>query len=329
MKNILIPCLILMSILINGCGGGGVHKADISGVQLEQIKISRYGRDLFNIDPDHVGQALQELAGKYRFFLGDNYQDTLSIIQIRDYVTDPFLREIADYSNSVYTDITGIEEGLTMAFRYYLYHFPEAKIPDFYSYISGIDFEHPVQYLDTVMIIAIDNYLGKDYIPYKRMRIPVYRTRRMQGAYIIPDCMKEVARVKHLPAHAGERLLDQIIYQGKMLYFLDEVMPSVHDTLKIGYTAEQLDWCDENRSNLWAFLVENELLYSTDFQQINKLVSDGPFTSFFDKESPARTGIWVGWQIVRAYMDNNDVGLQELMSNHNAVEILTLSRFKP
>ncbi len=329
MKNIINPWILLIIIILSGCDFGGDKKADISAVQLEQIKIKRYGQDLFGINPLHVGKELDQLAGKYRFFLGDNYKDTLSIIQIRDYITDPFLLEIAEYSNTIYPDLVNVEKDLTIAFKHYLASFPEGNVPDFYSYISGVDFEHPVQYLDTVMIIAIDNYLGKDYVPYKRLRIPVYRARRMQEAYIVPDCMREVARVKHLPSHAGERLLDHIIYNGKMLYFLDEILTSTQDTLKIGFTGRQLDWCYENESNLWAFLVENELLYTTDFQQINKLTSDGPFTSFFDKESPARTGVWVGWQIVRAYMDNNKVSLKELMDNDNTVEILTQSRYKP
>ena len=218
---------------------------------------------------------------------------------------------------------------MTGAFERYLSYYPDEKVPDIYSYISGVDFEHPVQYLDTVMIIALDCYLGPEYVPYQRLRIPVYRARRMQETFIVPDCMREVARVKHLPSYAGERLLDQIIHHGKVLYFLDRVLPGTHDTLKIGFTQEQLSWCESNRSNLWAFLVENELLYSTDFQQINKFISDGPFTSFFERESPARTGIWIGWEIVRAYMENNDVNLQQLMSNNDAVEILTRSSYKP
>jgi hypothetical protein len=320
---------LTLTAFLTACISDGGDEADISGIALEKIEIKRYGRDLFNIDPGHVGRGLRELAGQYRFFLGDNYDDTLNILQIRDYISDPFLQEIAGFTELTYPHLDDIEEGLTLAFKYYLYYFPEGNVPSFYSYISGVDFDHPMQYLDTVMILALDTYLGRDYIPYKRMRIPVYRTRRMQRPYIVPDCMREVVRVKHLPPYAGERLIDQMVYQGKILYFLDKVLPGQADTLKIGFTSRQLDWCYDNESNLWAFLVENELLYSTDFQQINKLMNDGPFTSFFDKQSPARTGAWVGWQIVRDYMENNRVSLQEMIMKKDAVEILTQSAYKP
>ena len=324
----LLPIIILATLLTT-CNFEGGTEADISGIKLEQVRIQRYGRDLFSIDPERVGAGLRELSGTYGFFLGDNYEDTLNILQIRDYISDPFLKEIAESTMLAYPDLDDIEKALTLALRHYLYYFSEGRVPSFYSYISGVDFDHPVQYLDTVMIIALDTYLGKDYIPYKRMRIPMYRTRRMQQSFIVPDCMREVVRVKHLPPYAGDRLIDQMIYHGKILYFLDRVLPGQADTLKIGFTKTQLDWCYDNESNLWAFLVENELLYSTDFQQINKLINDGPFTSFFEKQSPARTGVWIGWQIVRSYMANNRVGLQELITKIDAVEILTQSAYKP
>jgi hypothetical protein len=329
MKNTSFLIIIILALIIYGCHQSGSQEADISGIQIEQVRIKRYGMDLFNLDPENVKAGLKELAGEYSFFLGDNYSDTLSIIQISEYINDPFLREIAGYTNKAYPDLKATEEELTLAFRYYLYHFPGGQIPTIFSYISGVDFDHPVQYLDTVMIIALDTYLGKDYIPYKRMRIPAYRTQRMQEAFIAFDCMREVVRVKHLAPYPGERLIDQMIYYGKILYFLDQVLPGRPDTLKIGFTGDQLEWCYANESNLWAFLVENELLYTTDFQKINKLINDGPFTSFFEKESPARTGVWMGWQIVRSYMEKNDTELKEMIMQKDAVEILTRSAYKP
>lgn len=329
MKNIIKLFFLIFIIIPAGCHFSADESVVISDIQLEKIHIKRYGRDLFNIDPDKVGQGLSVLAKEYSFFLGDNYMDTLSIIQIRDYISDPFLYEIAAYSKSIYPNLEDVETQLTGALKYYLHYFPDGQVPDYYSYISGIDFEHPVQYLDTVMIIAIDDYLGSEFIPYKRLRIPKYQSRRMQKAYMVPDCMREVARVKHLPAYAGEKLIDHMIHGGKILYFLDKVLPSTADSLKIGFTGKQLEWCDENEVNLWAFLVENELLYTADFQKINKLIHDGPFTSFFDQESPARTGIWVGWQIVKSYMDRSNISLQELMEEKDAVDILSQSGYKP
>jgi hypothetical protein len=61
-----------------------------------------------------------------------------------------------------------------------------------------------------------------------------------------------------------------------------------------------------------------------------KYTSDGPFTSVLSKQAPARIGHWVGWQIIRQYMNNNpDVSLEQLMQENDAQAILKKSKYKP
>jgi uncharacterized protein YjaZ len=121
-----------------------------------------------------------------------------------------------------------------------------------------------------------------------------------------------------------------MIEKGKLLYFLDAMMPEAHDTIKIAYSGQQLDWCQANESNLWAFLIENELLFSSDYEKTHKLIIDGPFTSFFPDGSPGRTGWWVGWQIVRSFMeDNTNVTLPQLMEELTARQILDNAAYHP
>jgi uncharacterized protein YjaZ len=47
-----------------------------------------------------------------------------------------------------------------------------------------------------------------------------------------------------------------------------------------------------------------------------------------DGESPGMLGQYIGWQIVRAYMKNNNVSLQRML-NTSAEAIFNNSRFKP
>jgi hypothetical protein len=329
-KGALIYCSLLLLLLFSGCQTcNRKQKVRISRVQLEDVKIKRYGKDLFNIDPEHVKEGMEVLSTDYRFFIGNNYDDTLNIIQIYEYITDPFLVRIAETCNQKYPSLDQIESQLTNAFKHYKYYFPEKLIPQVYTYISGVDFEYPVQYFDSIMIISIDDYLGKDFIPYKKLGIPGYRMKRMEREYIVPDCMKEITNKEFSPKRPGNRLIDHMINEGKKLYFLDLVLPEFPDTVKIGYTGNQLDWCYENEENLWVFLIENELLYSSDYQKIGKLINDGPFTSFLSRKSPGKLAVWLGWQIVRSYMDNNNVTLNELMVNKDPQNILNKSGYKP
>ena len=125
-------------------------------------------------------------------------------------------------------------------------------------------------------------------------------------------------------------LLDRMVGAGKMLYFLDRIMPETADSLKICYTQKQLDWAIKNEKNIWAFMIQNELLYTTDYKSQTKLIQDGPFTTGFSRQSPARLGVWMGWQIVGDFMKNNpEVSLKELINITDSQKLLNDSGYKP
>ena len=113
---------------------------------------------------------------------------------------------------------------------------------------------------------------------------------------------------------------------------MDAVMPEISDTLKIGYTKEQLNWCKEYESGIWAYFIENNLLYESDYLKIQKYLAEAPFTPGIGEKSNSapKLGIWTGWQIVKKYMNKNpELSLQHLMLEENAQKILTESKYKP
>ena len=125
-------------------------------------------------------------------------------------------------------------------------------------------------------------------------------------------------------------LLSNMIYQGKLMYFVDALLPDLHDSLKIGYSAKQLEWCLNNEQQMWTYLVEQKMLYSNNRMDIVRYINDGPYTSSFPLESPARTGVWIGWQIVRQFMNKHpEISVQELMKNNDYQAILNASAYFP
>ena len=310
--------------------GANRLKINLSEVADPGMKIERYGSDLFHIDPYNLGEELPQLALRYPFFLGVPPLDTLSYIQIFDFITDPFLRDIAMTCEITYPDLHNIEKQLNVAWQHYQYYYPDEAVPRAFSYISGLEFEYPVQLHDSILLIGLDMYLGKDFEPYGMSRIPQYRTRRASADYLVRDIMLEL--VSSIPSRykAENILLNQMIENGKMLYFLDATLPEIHDTIKISYSARQLDWCNANEPNLWAFIIENELLFSSDYEKTHKLIIDAPFTSFFPDGSPGRTGWWVGWQIVRSFMENNPkVSIPQLLEEITPRQVLDNSGYNP
>ena len=76
-------------------------------------------------------------------------------------------------------------------------------------------------------------------------------------------------------------------------------------------------------------MVGNKLLYANGTEIFRNLFGDGPFTQAFSKDAPARLGEYIGLQIVRSYMTNNDVSLQDLLRNEDLQQIFQDSQYKP
>jgi uncharacterized protein YjaZ len=139
--------------------------------------------------------------------------------------------------------------------------------------------------------------------------------------------LADITIPKTLP---GNNLLGQMIDAGKRAYFVDAMIPGCADRFKIGYSQPQYDWIVKNEQHVWAAIIENRMLYTSDGQLIRAFMADGPFTAEFSHEAPARLGEWIGWQIVRHYMaSNGGVSLPALLAETDAQKILTLSKYKP
>lgn len=316
---------------MTGCGSGNERiNADVSGVNVKDITIHRYDLDLFKLDPDHLMPGLESMKPAYRFFLEADLKDQTRLSELQSYLESP--RNIAFHAavDSQFHDIRFLEKDLTLAFRHVLFYYPNFKVPRVYAYISGGDYDYPVQFADSVMLIGLDNYLGKGFMPYVSDGLPAYRLDRMTPESVIVDCMKVLGRITYPARVPGNTLLEQMVDAGKRILFLDAMLPRTEDRFKIGYSKEQYNWIIKNEEHVWAAIIENRMLYTTDGKLIRTFMADGPFTAEFSKESPARLGEWLGWQIVRKYYESQDgVTLQQVMSEPDAQKILSKSGFKP
>ena len=119
-----------------------------------------------------------------------------------------------------------------------------------------------------------------------------------------------------------------MISEGKVLYFLDKVLPDVDDNIKIRYSKEQMKWAEENEGNIWTYFIQNNLLYEKDLNRFHNFVDEAPKTNAF-KDSAPRTTEFIGWQIVRKYMENNNCSMKELFANTDSQSILQASKYKP
>ncbi len=294
------------------------------------VKIERYDKDLFSINKKDLKNELVRLKPKYSFFLDGDLNDPANIKQLSDYLNDPQMIKNYEEVQKQYPDLAGLEKELSAELSYFAYYFPDHRLPQVYTYVCGMDFENPVIYADSVLIIALDMYLGKDYSLYTNFGLPAYIRYSMAKEYIAKDCAEAIARYYGYQEMKDATCLDHMVYNGKLQLFVDALLPETDDTIKMEYTKKQLDWCRNNEAKMWAFFIDNKMLYSKDYNTFMKFFSKGPFTSAFGKESPPRTAIWVGWQILRDYARNTgQINLKKLVEMKDAQQILQISKYKP
>lgn len=331
---------LLAGILLNSCSCDREKKdymRDIASNDMDSlknivVKIDRYEKDLFSIPEDSLKQGLVKMQDKYSFFYdADQLNDSMNLIVMQQYLKDPTIKSLYAEVMKQFSDISSLEMELTKMFRKVKYYLPDWEVPKVFTYVSGGDMQFPVKYADNTLVIALDMFLGEDFPIYAMWGVPDYVSNRMSNDYLIIACAHEIARA-YIESMAVDpkTMLDYMVYNGKLLYFTDLVVENREDSVKIGYSAPQYFWAEKNQGNVWGFFIEHNLLYTTEFRDINKFIGEAPFTSAFSRNSAPRVGCFVGWQIVRAYMSRNkDIDVETVLKNTNSQEILNKSAYKP
>jgi len=324
--------LLLTALLITGsCNwdSSGLDK-DVSKIPVPDVEVHRYDQALFSIPLDDLEDGLDKVKPLYPFFLDTDLRDSSRINNLKEYLTNIRTIEFYTASQERFKDMGGLEKELTEALRHLLYYYPDSKLPRVYSYISGGEYENPIQFVDSVLLIALDAYLGSGFKPYAADGLPLYKMVRMEPEFILPDCIHAMQEAYYPYGYPGNTLLDQMIDAGKRLYFVDAMIPGYAPRFKIKYTEEQMDWITANEAQVWAAIIENQLLYASQAGTIRTFLADGPFTADFSAESPPRLGEYIGWQIVMGYMEQHpELSLDELFREADSQKILSESKYKP
>jgi gliding motility-associated lipoprotein GldB len=323
-----------LGLILISCSNNSL-KVNVSDVNVD-LEIKHFDQDLLNVKPEQMEALIPGLKTYYgEFFDIFTYQmigiggveNPQFIEMLNAFVSDTLVQSLKiDAGEKI--DTSELRENLHIAFKYYKYHFSAKKIPTIVTCISG--FNHSIVTSENLVGISLDKYLGQKSAYYERLALPVYKRKNMHPEKIVPDIMYAWAVTEWPKNESNNTLLSQMIHEGKLMYFVDAMLPEMHDSLKIGYSVKQLDFCKQEESKMWTFLAEHKLLFSTDRMSIKRFIDDGPYTASFSDQSPARTGTWIGWQIVRSYMKKHpEMKLSELMDNNDAQGLLSQSGYQP
>ena len=284
-----------------------------------KIEVVRFEKLFYNSD----SADLNKIKNKYPFFFPDSYPDSVWLNRLQD----PIQLEIFNEITIQYDSVIFLETGLFKFFKRHKELVDKFTTPKVITVNTDIDYRNKVILADSLLLIGLDNYLGPNHKFYDG--IPEY----IKEDFTIPGIFSDVAEkfaFYNIPRIEFYTFLDKIIYYGKVLYYKDFTI-DIADRNKIGYSKAKMKWAKENEYFVWTYFIENNILFNPDNNLESRFINDSPFSRFYleiDNESSEMIGKYIGWQIVKSYMKNNDTSLKNML-NKSPIDIYNNSKYKP
>ena len=316
--KIRIFVILCISFTFMSCDEESKVEQEIAKIEVN-FNVERFDKAFFESKPED----LPRLKKDYPFFFSSD-PDAFWIEKMGDTLQSELLNDVQDK----YPDFDTSKKDLKSLFQHLKYYDKSFSVPRVITLTNDVAYRDKTFVNDSLVLIALDNYLGEDHRFYQN--IPMYIAANMQENQIVPDVANGYA-TKYLFQTSRKRLLDEMIYYGKLLYFKDVMIPFKTDAEKIGYTEAQIKWAEANESQIWSYFIEKELLYSTDSKLPGRFIAEAPFSKFYlelDNQSPGRLGQYLGWQIVKAYAGTTGDDVLKIMQLEPE-EIFNKSKFKP
>jgi len=333
--NIRITFSFCLIILLCSCTNNNRFKIDTSKNRVE-VKIHRFDKDLLSLDTANMKVGLDSIYSRYRDFLPvftGNILDTAATDTVavghlfHQFLTDSSFKPVNKKALETFKDVSDIEKKVSDAYTYIHYYFPEVKLPDIYFFVSG--FNRSIMMNNRFIGIGTEYYLGSNYPAYKNFTYQ-YMTYNMRRECLATDLVSATLFRMFVMNSSQYRLMDNMLFRGKVMYLLSVFMPEEKPESIMGYSPEQWKWAKTNERQVWGYIIDQKHLFSTDVLLIRKYMNDAPFTAPISQESPGRFGTWLGWQIVQSYMNKNpNITLVDLMKEDNYQKMLEESGYKP
>ncbi len=309
--------LVILGLSFIGCENKDKIAEEVNKIALD-LRVSRFDNEFANA----AASDIPNLRIEYPYLFPA--PDSVWIAKLQDSLQIELRQEV----KTEFADFETEKADIELLFKYIKYYFPKYPVPRVITVTNDVDYNNRIILADSLLLIGLDNYLGPGHKYYSGLQN--YIAQDMDRDFMVSNIASAFAN--KVVSRPNERtFLAQMIYYGKILYLKDKLMPFHTDGQKITYSQDQLDWARANEEPMWRHFIENELLYSTDNKLAKQFLDPAPFSKFgleLDNESPGQLGRYLGWQIVRSFMEKNEVSVQQLL-NLPAEDIFKKSNYKP
>ena len=309
----------LFMFLFVSCKNDAELPEEISQISIN-LQVNRFDQKFAAVD----SAGLPDLIAEYPYLFPETYSEDFWVSKIRDTIQLELNAEVS----KAFPDLDSIELELTNLYKHIKYYYPKFTAPRVVTITSDVSYKMPVVLTDSLLVIGLDNYLGSNHPFYDG--IQRFYTQNFRKEQIDVDVANAFVS-KLLKQTGNHRFLDEMIYHGKRLYMTQHLLSLKPDREIIGYTEKQYEWAQANEVDIWKYFIENKLLFDGDSKLVSRFINPAPFSKFyleFDNDSPPRLGRYIGWQIVKRYMERNEIPLQ-LLPEKNTDEIFENANYKP
>ncbi|QCR25179.1 gliding motility lipoprotein GldB [Pontibacter sp. SGAir0037] len=312
-----------------GCKNKGCDlPSEIAKVPVE-VEIERLERPFYQVQTkaDMLRFIEQNPLFAQKFLQRDLYPSDSDLVNaLQGLATNEELKKLAGEVEQKFGDMNTEQQQLVTAFKVMKYHYPEFQEPQVKTFVSGFNQDFFIS--DSLLVLGLDFFAGKD--ASYRPDTYEYILKRYEREYMVPAAILLMSNRFNRAEPTNRNLLSEMVTAGKAYYFVQTVMPCTPDSLIIGYTSREIADMQYNEGKVWAHFIEKSLLYDRNPFTLNKYIGERPNTPEIDARAPGRIGTWVGWQIVRAYMERHpEVTLPQLMAQTDFQKIFNDSKYKP
>jgi len=262
----------------------------------------------------------KEIKEAYEYELGMGLrigvpEDSVILNSIELFANDPGIVLFEKKIQVKFSDLKKRHEKIISGFRNLKFHLSDVKIPKAIVYANTC-FQSSAFSTQNEIIVGLERYLGQDERLIQELPRDIFYDwikEGMDDKYLERDavCSWIMSNVVDM---REATLAENMIKWGKILYFTEAAFPDEKEQIIIRYSAEDLKWANENEFSLWEYLVKEKMLFRINETESINLLSPGPFTVGLPEKGPDRLGQYLGWQMVRKYMEKNDVTLKQLLN---------------
>lgn len=330
MKKALFFCLLIW--LVVGCHNTTNECARQPDIQPVEINIKHLEDKFLQVgSKQQLKQLMDENPIVKEVFLrpSDYPNDSVMIAVLYQKFTNPHMDTLLSEVKRVFGDGQTLKQEFENAFAHLKYYYPETHIPEIKTVSTALGYDLFVS--DSLIIVGLDYYLGEG-AKYRPLNMFNYMLKRYAPQYIVPSVMllKGISPEINKTDLSEETILSDMISYGKAFYFAKHMMPCTPDSTLIWYDKAEIEGVRENADIIWAHFVQNELLFETDHMIKKKYIDPRPKTYEIGEKAPPRIGTWLGWQIVKSYMQRHEgTSLSQLMEIENSLELFNKAKYKP